>query len=359
MNTEELLKELAEAPGISSMEDCPAQLMEEHLLHLSERVYRDGIGSVIGVRNEQADGVKVQFAAHMDEVGFKVKRIDDHGFLFLQPIGSMWTHVLLGERMDVITDDGRRIPGVLGSPASHGLAKEIKEKTMAMEDLYLDLGASSKEQVIKAGIVPGTMIVPHGSFTKMLEPGTVMCKAFDDRAGCTAALLAYQRLQDHYKGPLYCAGTVQEEPGLRGARTATDVIHADLSLAVDTTVAGDTPADKNTCRIGGGVVLSMIDSNTIAHRGLIRYAEKIAALHHIPVQYAVFKGGGTDSGNIHKSFEGILAMTLSIPIRYMHTMQSIISIQDVEACADLMKEMVMAMDLETYQKLLNGWEDFE
>lgn len=359
MNTESLLKELAEAPGISSHEHIPAQIMFSHLETLSDRVYRDGLGSVIGVRNENAAGIKVQFAAHMDEVGFSVKSIDDHGYIRLQPIGSMWTHVLLGQRVDVITDDEKRIPGVIGSPASHGLAKEVRARTMAMEDLYLDIGAMNREQVLQAGIVPGTMVVPHGAFTNLLDSNLVLCKAFDDRAGCAAELLAYEKLRHCYRGPLYCAGTIQEEPGLRGARTATDVIHADLSLAVDTTVAGDTPADYNTCHIGGGVVLSMIDSNTIAHRGLIRYAEKIAKEKNIPIQYAVFKGGGTDSGNIHKSFEGIMAMTLSIPIRYMHTMQSVISKKDVEACADLMTEMTLGMTPEIYEKLLNGWEAFE
>lgn len=359
MNTEALLKELAEAPGISSHEQLPAGIMTSYLQPLSDRVYQDELGSVIGVRNENAEGIKVQFAAHMDEVGFCIKSIDENGYLRMQPIGSMWTHVLLGQRVDVVTDDQRIITGVIGSPASHGLSKEVRERTMDMNDLYLDIGASSKEQVLQTGVLPGTMVVPHGSFTHLIDRNLIMCKAFDDRAGCAAELLAFEKLQNRYHSPLYCAGTIQEEPGLRGARTATDVIHADLSLAVDTTVAGDTPADHNTCRLGGGVVLSMIDSNTIAHRGLIRYAEKTARDNHIPFQYAVFKGGGTDSGNIHKSFEGIMAMTLSIPIRYMHTMQSIINIKDVEACADLMTEMTCSMTQDRYQKLLNGWEAFE
>jgi putative aminopeptidase FrvX len=357
MNTEKLLKELAEAPGISSIEDEPRKIMHQYLQHLSDRVYLDGLGSMIGVQNENADGIKIQFAAHMDEVGFMVKKVDERGYLRLQPVGSMWTHVLLGQRMDVKTDNGSIYAGVIGSPASHGLPKEVKERTMAMNDLYLDVGASSQMQVYKAGIRPGCMVLPHGLFTKMLDNDRVMCKALDDRAGCAAELIAFEYLYGRYHAPLYCAGTIQEEPGLRGARTATDIIHPDLSLAVDTTVAGDTPADHNTCRLGGGAVLSMIDSNTIAHRGLIRYAETIAAEKKIPIQYAVFKGGGTDSGNIHKSFEGILSMTISIPIRYMHSMQSIISMHDVEACAELMSAMVLGMNQTKYKQLLNGWED--
>lgn len=180
MNTEKLLKELAEAPGISSIEDEPRKIMHQYLQHLSDRVYLDGLGSMIGVQNENADGIKIQFAAHMDEVGFMVKKVDERGYLRLQPVGSMWTHVLLGQRMDVKTDNGSIYAGVIGSPASHGLPKEVKERTMAMNDLYLDVGASSQMQVYKAGIRPGCMVLPHGSFTKMLDNDRVMCKALDD-----------------------------------------------------------------------------------------------------------------------------------------------------------------------------------
>ena len=111
--------------------------------------------------------------------------------------------------------------------------------------------------------------------------------------------------------------------------------------------------NKNCNRLGGGVVLSMIDSNTIASRPLIRYVENVCKREGIPFQYAVFADGGTDSGNIHKSFEGIVNMTLSIPIRYMHTNQSIIHEDDVEACVDLLTKIIEEMDDETYETLIS------
>ena len=132
-------------------------------------------------------------------------------------------------------------------------------------------------------------------------------------------------------------------------------VHPDIAFAIDTTLAGDTPANQNICSLGKGVVLSMIDSNSIAPRKLVRYVEEICRKHKIAHQYAVFNKGGTDSGNIHKAFEGILNMTLSIPIRYMHTNHSMIHMEDVEACIRLVCELVKDMSGERFEKILD-WE---
>ena len=165
-------------------------------------------------------------------------------------------------------------------------------------------------------------------------------------------LEAAKELRGETHTPLYLANTVQEEPGLRGARTAVEWVHPDIAFAIDTTLAGDTPVNHNICALGKGVVLSMIDSNSIAPRKLVKYVEGICKKHHIDYQYAVFNKGGTDSGNIHKAFDGVLNMTLSIPIRYMHTNHSMIHTDDVEACIRLVCEIAKDMDTEVFESLL-------
>ncbi len=346
-----LLEELSLAPGISSFEEGVSNIVKEALEEICDEIRYDGLGSIIGVSCKQNDGPKIMIASHMDEVGFMVRDIDEQGFIRLQPVGSMWTHMLPGESFNVITADGKVLGGIMGSVASHGLPKEVREKTMAMDDLYLDMGVANKEELLALGVRIGDMVTPACEFRRMNNPDYLRCKAFDNRIGVAIGIYVLQALKGKKHAPVYFASTVQEEPGLRGARTATDVTHPDLAFAIDTTLAGDTPLNKNICKLGGGVSLAMIDSNSLAHRGLIRYLEETCKKLDIPFQYSVFKGGGTDSGNIHKSFEGIVNITLSIPIRYMHTNQSIIHIKDVEACVKLLAYIIENMDQATFDSI--------
>ncbi len=214
------------------------------------------------------------------------------------------------------------------------------------------MGVENRDEVLALGIAVGDMVVPWTHFEVMQNRKYVSCKAFDDRIGNYIMLEAAKRLRDEAHTPLYLANTVQEEPGLRGARTAVEWSHPDIAFAIDTTLAGDTPANQNICSLGKGVVLSMIDSNSIAPRKLVRYVEGICEKHQIAHQYAVFNKGGTDSGNIHKAFDGVLNMTLSIPIRYMHTNHSMIHTDDVEACIRLVCELVKDMSGEIFERLL-------
>lgn len=346
------LKKICSVSGVSSFEHEVGRILEEEYKALGISCKKDGIGSVIAKKCEENKGIKMMIAAHMDEVGFLVESIDERGFIKPRPVGSWWTHMLLGQWYNIITEDKKSYPALMGSMATHGLSKEIRDKTVSAEDLYLDLGVKDRAEVLSMGIKVGNMVVPWTHFEVMHNPCYISCKAFDDRVGNYIMLEVAKRLKDENHLPLYLANTVQEEPGLRGARTATELIHPDVAFAIDTTLAGDTPLDHNICSLGGGVVLSMIDSNSIAPRNLVRYVESICKKQDIPHQYAVFNKGGTDSGNIHKAFEGVVNMTLSIPIRYMHTNHSMIHTDDVEACIRLVCELVKDMNEEALKKIL-------
>lgn len=348
----ERLKKICAASGIPSFEQEVGGLLEKEYQVLGLSCQKDGLGSVIAVKCEGNQGPKMMIAAHMDEVGFLVEDIDEKGFIKLRPVGSWWTHVILGQWYSIVTRDKRSYPALMGSMATHGLPEEIRNKTVSMEDAYLDLGVENRDEVLSMGIQVGDMVVPWARFEVMHNPCYVSCKAFDDRIGNYIMLEAARRLKEEVHAPLYLANTVQEEPGLRGARTAVERVHPDIAFAIDTTLAGDTPANHNICSLGKGVVLSMIDSNSIAPRGLVRYVEGICKTHHIAHQYAVFNKGGTDSGNIHKAFEGVVNMTLSIPIRYMHTNHSMIHTKDVEACIRLVCELTKDMSEEVLEKIL-------
>lgn len=346
------LERICGAPGISSFEQEIGRILEEEYTSLGFACEKDRLGSVVADKCKDQPGPKMMVAAHMDEVGFMVEEIDENGFLKVRPIGSWWSHLILGQWYTVVTKDNRQYPALMGSMATHGLPAEIKNKTVKMEDAYLDLGAGSQEEVRSLGVAVGDMVSPWTHFEVMQNPKYVSCKAFDDRIGNYIMLEAAKELRGETHTPLYLANTAQEEPGLRGARTAVEWVHPDIAFAIDTTLAGDTPANHNICALGKGVVLSMIDSNSIAPRKLVKYVEGISKKHHIDYQYAVFNKGGTDSGNIHKAFDGVLNMTLSIPIRYMHTNHSMIHTDDVEACIRLVCEIAKDMDAEVFESLL-------
>ena len=348
----ELMEEIASVPGISSCEEEVAKIIKNAYNELNIPTAYDGLGSLVGYKDVVDKNLKIMIAAHMDEVGFMVKEITDEGFIHVQPIGSWWSHMVLGQWYTIVTKDKKRYNALMGSMATHGLPMEARNKTVNIADVYLDLGVNDKQDVLNMGIAIGDMVVPWARFERMNDPKYISCKAFDDRVGNYIMIEVARRLKDINHKALYLANTIQEEPGLRGARTATHVVHPDIAFAIDTTLAGDTPMNRNICKLGGGVVLSMIDSNSIAPRKLVNYVEKIAKENDIKYQYAVFNKGGTDSGNIHKTYEGIINMTLSIPIRYMHTNHSIIHEDDVENCIELLCALVKDLNLEKYENLM-------
>ncbi len=347
-----LMEEIASAPGISSCEEEVAKIIKNAYNELNIPTAYDGLGSLVGYKDVVDKNLKIMIAAHMDEVGFMVKEITDEGFIHVQPIGSWWSHMVLGQWYTIVTKDKKRYNALMGSMATHGLPMEARNKTVNIADVYLDLGVNDKQDVLNMGIAIGDMVVPWARFERMNDPKYISCKAFDDRVGNYIMIEVARRLKDINHKALYLANTIQEEPVLRGARTATHVVHPDIAFAIDTTLAGDTPMNRNICKLGGGVVLSMIDSNSIAPRKLVNYVEKIAKENDIKYQYAVFNKGGTDSGNIHKTYEGIINMTLSIPIRYMHTNHSIIHEDDVENCIELLCALVKDLNLEKYENLM-------
>lgn len=347
----ERLEKICSVCGISSFEQETGELLAKEYESLGLCCMKDRLGSVIAVKCREQQGPDIMIAAHMDEVGFMVESIDENGFIRVRPVGSWWSHMVLGQWYTIVTREQKQYPALMGSMATHGLPEEIRSKTVSLEEVYLDLGVANREEVLSLGIAVGDMVAPWAHFEVMNNPKYISCKAFDDRIGSYIMVEAAKRLKDTVHAPLYLANTVQEEPGLRGARTAVETVHPDIAFAIDTTLAGDTPVNHNICSLGKGVVLSMIDSNSIAPRKLVRYVESVCEKHDIPHQYAVFHKGGTDSGNIHKAFEGVINMTLSIPIRYMHTNHSMIHEDDVEACIRLICELVKDMGDGTFRDI--------
>ena len=350
----DLIKEMSEAHGISGCEKEVSRVMKKYMEPLCDEVTYDHLGSIIGIKKGH-QGPKIMIAGHLDEVGFMVREIDENGFIRMLPVGGWWGHVLPSQTLYVTTSTGKRYRGVVGSSAPHGLSKEVKEKVIKPIDLFLDLGVDNRQEVIDLGIQIGDMITPDTQFEVMNNPNYLMGKAWDDRLCAAAAVEVLERLKhDDIMADVYAVGTVQEEVGLRGARTAANMIHPDVAIALDVTTAMDTPADQGTIKLGKGVVLSIMDAGIIGHSALLREMESICKDLNLDINYDMMTVGGTDADNIHKAYDGVICMTLSIPTRYMHSHRLIIHRKDYVQTIEAIVELCRRLDWDKYKALDQG-----
>lgn len=218
----ELLKRLSEADGIGGMEREVSRIVTAYGEKFSSEIEYDNLGSVIlkAKGKSNAENPKIMLSSHMDEVGFMVRSITEEGYVNLLPVGGWWGHVMPAQEMTITTSDQKKIIGVVGSRAPHGLSSEIKEKVIQPMDMYLDLGIPSKESVEQLGVSIGDMITPNVRFREMNDQNYLMGKAWDDRCcvGVGLEVLKNLNAQEH-EADVYFAATVQEEVGIRGART--------------------------------------------------------------------------------------------------------------------------------------------
>ncbi len=349
----EMLREFSEAHGISGNEKEVSRVMCRWMKPYADEITYDHLGSIIGVQ-KGVQNVSLMIAGHLDEVGFLVREIDKQGFIRMLPVGGWWGHVLPSQTLVVTTREGKRYQGVVGSSAPHGLPKEVKEKVIRPLDLFLDMGVDSDEEIYELGIRIGDMITPDTQFTVMNNPNYLMGKAWDDRL-CAAMVVDVMRLlrQDGkaHAATLYGVGTVQEEVGLRGARTAATMLHPDVAIALDVTTSMDTPMDHGANGLGKGVVLSVMDAGIIANKNFLYEMEKICKECGLDINYDLMTVGGTDADNIHKAHEGVVTMTLSIPTRYMHSHRLIVHRKDYWQSVTLMAEFARRLDEALLAKL--------
>lgn len=350
----QMIQQLSEAHGISGCEKEVSRIMKKYMEPLCDEITYDHLGSIIGLKKGRR-GPKIMIAGHMDEVGFMVREIDENGFIKMLPVGGWWGHVLPSQTLYVTTSTGQRYHGVVGSSAPHGLAKEVKEKVIKPIDLFSDLGVENRQEVLDLGIQIGDMITPDTKFEVMNNPNYLMGKAWDDRLCAAAAIEVLERLQnDDIEADVYAVGTVQEEVGLRGARTATNMIHPDVAIALDVTTAMDTPVDQGEMKLGQGVVLSIMDAGIIGHKALLKEMESICHDLDLDIHYDMMTVGGTDADNIHKAYDGVVCMTLSIPTRYMHSHRLIIHRKDYVQTVEAIAELCRRLDWKKYKELNEG-----
>ncbi|MBS1707328.1 MAG: M42 family metallopeptidase [Armatimonadetes bacterium] len=331
-----LLQELTEAHGVPGQEDRVREIVARELKPYAD-LSTDTMGNLIAHKQATGNksGKKLMLAAHMDEIGFIVSHISDKGFLRIVPVGGWDPRMMAAQRVQVNTATGL-IPGLLmlGVKPKHLLSAEEAGRAMKIEDYFIDLGMTGDEAKSKVRVGDGVSM--DRKFQTMGDLCT--CKAMDDRVAVFVMIEAIKKAASH-NVDVYAVATVQEEIGLRGATAAGSSIKPDAVVALDITLANDFPGipeEASVTRLGQGTAIKFMDSSLICHPKMVAHFRDLAESKGIKHQIEVLPFGGTDAGGIQRQNGGVPAFTLSIPCRYVHTVNETVHKLDVQASIDLL-----------------------
>ncbi|MCK4496880.1 MAG: M42 family metallopeptidase [Candidatus Aenigmarchaeota archaeon] len=335
---EDLLKKLVDAPSISGSEKDVRDLMERELKRYVDEIKVDKIGNLIARKGKGKP--KIMLAAHMDELGLMVKFIDDKGFIRFDVVGGWDERILPAKKFKIHGSKGS-VVGVIGSKPPHLQEREEQKVPFKLKDMYIDVGARNKKDVEKAGIRVGDFITRYGQLDHMIS-SRITGYGFDNRIGCLVMIEAMKRLKK-VKGTVYAVGTIQEEMGLIGIRGSTFGIDPDVVIALDTTIAGDTPELKpgeSGIKLGAGPALAIKDAVGVISPKVKRWVTDAAKKARVPLQYEVMSGGATDASVVPMIREGIPSGSILVPSRYVHTPIEVADMKDIEKTVKLVVETV-------------------
>ena len=331
----DLLKTLCETPGVPSQEDQIRAVVSRELATMTDSQETDRMGNVIA-QKKGSGGPRVMIAAHLDEIGFIVRHIDDRGFLSLQPVGGFDPRQLCSQRMIVHGFAGESLRGAMayGAKPTHLLTPEEAKAGMKLENFFVDLGLSA--DAVNEKVRVGDMVTLDRTCERVGD--CVMSKSLDNRIGVFVMLEAVRKLGSH-QAEIFPVATVQEEVGLRGATTAAYQVEPDIGIALDVTLAVDQPgigaADRITS-LGDGAAIKIMDGSLICHPKLVDHFRSVAVEREIKHQMEVLPRGGTDAGALQRSRGGVPSITLSVPCRYVHTVNEMVNLADLENAIDLL-----------------------
>jgi endoglucanase len=350
-NTERLLAELADAAGPPGFEEPVRAIMVERLKPLADTIRYDGVGSVIAQHGKT--GPRIMLDAHMDELGGVVRRVTPQGFLSMQMLGGWLDQALPDQRWVIIGSKGP-VKGVTGIRDIHVVPADERTKVYPRDTMYLDVGARTAADVAALGIGPGDPVVPDAPFA-VLANQRYLGKAWDDRVGLAVMIEALRRLRaSGHPNQLFIAATVQEEVGLRGARTSADIIKPDIGIAIEGGITGDSPGrnpEETQGVLGAGPGLFLYDSSTIPNRKMVGLVRKVAADNGIPLQLDLVQGYGDDSAAIQATNGGVPTVNLVVPARYTHAHNGIIDRKDFDGMVDLVVALISKLDSNTVAAL--------
>ncbi len=342
------LEKLIETPSPSGYEDSAAALWEQEALKFTADVRRDAHGNTDAVINP-GGRPRIMLSGHYDEIGFLITYIDDDGFLWIQPIGGWDSQIVQGQRVKVRGRKGN-VPGVIGKCPVHLLKEEARKQVTKIEEIWVDIGAKNRKAAEKLVEIGDPIVLDYG--LQKLEGDILAGRGFDNRAGAFIVLEAARALAVRKpEAEIHAVATVQEEIGLRGAKTAAFGVDPQFAIAVDVTFATDHPSmgdamkREGKVKLGGGAVITRGPNiHPRLFDLIVETARKKKIKHQI---VASARPTGTDANAIQVNRAGVATALLSLPNRYMHSPCELIDARDLESCVELMVETCLRIGPET------------
>jgi len=351
-DTQQLLQALADAPGPPGFEEPVRKIMVERMKPLSEKLSYDGLGSVIAVQG--SSGPRIMVDAHMDELGGLVRRVTNDGYLTMQMLGGWLDQALVDQRWTILGSKGP-VRAITGIRDIHIAPPEERTKVYPRESIFLDVGAKNAAEVAAMGLEPGDPVVPDAPFAVMNGTQNYLGKGWDDRVGCAVVIEAMKKLA-HAPHPnqIFWVATVQEEIGVRGAHTSSEIVKPEIGIANEGGVTRDAPGvhpEEAQELLGAGPAIFLYDSSALPNLKLVSLIKQTAKERAIPLQSDLIQGYGDDSSEMQKSNGGAPTVNMVVPVRYTHSHNGIMNRGDFDKMVDLLVAVLQKLDAKTVANL--------
>jgi len=350
----DILKDFMLTEAVSGYEKKMAYKMKGYLETFTDQVEIDKAGNVISTfPGTDPSSPSIMIFAHLDQLGFIVRKIEASGLIQIDRLGGIPEKVLPATKVSVATIDGEYVPAVIGNKAHHTTSADEKYKVDLVTSLFVDIGASSRQEVIDRGIHVGCPVCYTPSFTRLL--GTMVSgPSVDNRGGCSALVKLAEHFASHpRKSTVHIVGSVWEEFSIRGAIFAARKLRPDLAIALDVALNGDTPdlSNRYESALSKGPTVTLYNfhgrgtlNGTIAHNGLYRHMLSCAEEEGLPLQEFSSIGMLTDCAYVQLEADYIGCLDMGFPARYTHSPAEVCDVHDIEQLVQLLSYAVGKLD---------------
>lgn len=342
----ELQQNLSSLLGVSGYEEEVRNFILDEIekKDLADKAWIDSLGNVLAIKEGTTGQDRILLDAHIDEIGFMISHIDKKGFLRFVPIGGWDNRILLGQSVILKSGDGQLFHGIIGSKPPHLTTVEERKKVVDILNMYIDIGMSSEEEVLKKQINIGTIGTLFSPFAEFPN-GMVRGKAFDDRSGCNVLLHTMMLLKEkEHNDTVLFNFAAQEEVGGYGAITGSYSLKPTMAIAIENTTAADVPGIKDSeipVYIGKGPAITVADISIISNPKVNKRLIKNAEIRKLTYQYKKPRYGMTDAGKIQFSRSGVPSTVVSVPCRYIHSPTSLLKLDDIYKTIQLIEAFIL------------------
>lgn len=345
-----LLQELTNADGASGFEGPVRDILRREWKPLLSDLRTDGMGNLLGTKAGTSAGPRILLMAHMDEVGFLVRAIDERGFVYMNNVGGYFDQSVLTQRFTIQTAKGP-VVGYTGMKSGHILQPAERDRMVPLQDMFLDIGVTSRAEAEALGVRPGLPITYRTQFEILNGGSRYLARAWDDRVGLALITQVLEQLQQSpHPNTVQVAATVQEENGLRGAAVVYENTKPDLVLNFEIGIAGDFPLltspKLSQSALGKGPAIFVFDGSMLPNNNLVDWIVKVARERGIPIQFESVSGYGEDASALQRAGTGVPAVNIGIPTRYGHSQSGVIDRADYDNAVRLVVELVRRLTAE-------------